>query len=189
MDDRSYRVVFIRTLKTFGEQSDLWDGEYLYYSFITNTESSELSNEEVIDFYRQRATAETYIKEQKYGYDFLNFPCQKLGSNRAFGFAGSLAHNLMRALGLLMEQKTVVRKDKRGQRVKVKQLGYFAKKIRRKLINIAGVVSTSARTVTIKTNYQEVMERMLEKIMNLKQELVPLKKLREIFDNRITGTT
>jgi hypothetical protein len=31
-----------------------------------------MNDEEIFEFYRGRANCENYIKEQKYGYDFLN---------------------------------------------------------------------------------------------------------------------
>ena len=95
-----------------------------------------MGDEEVINFYRQRSTAENYVREQKYGYDFLNFPCRRLRSNQVFGLAGTIAHNLMRGLSLMMEQKEKRVKGKDGKRRKVVQLGYYSKKIRNDLIKI-----------------------------------------------------
>ncbi|OFZ51494.1 MAG: hypothetical protein A2381_14640 [Bdellovibrionales bacterium RIFOXYB1_FULL_37_110] len=127
------RVVFIRAPKK-NHQTNLFENPvesgYRYYSIITNISAFDMNEEEVIEFYRQRATAENYIKEQKYGYDFLNFPCQKLKANKVFGLAGTIAHNLMRMLGLMMEQKIKKVKCKDGKRRTVTQLGYYAKKIR-----------------------------------------------------------
>jgi len=71
----NFRVVFIRAPREDRQLNLLEDpleSGYRHYSIITNVNSFDMGEEEVIDFYRQRATAENYIKEQKYGYDFLN---------------------------------------------------------------------------------------------------------------------
>lgn len=185
------RVVFIRAAKEdeqLGLIEDFDEQAYRYYSIITNVDRSELSEEEVIEFYRQRATAENYIREQKYGYDFLNFPCQKLRANQVFGLAGTIAHNLMRALSLMMEQKIKKVKGKDGVRRKVTQLGYYSKEIRNKLIRIAGRVTSSARRLKIRVNDKqwEVVNKVMKNLEHIVQRYVPYKKLSsEIFINRI----
>jgi len=187
------RVVFIRAPKKSFQLDlldDVGDG-YHYYSLVTNVSSFDLDEEEVINFYRQRATAENYIKEQKYSYDFLNFPCRRLKSNKVFGLAGTIAHNLMRALGLLMDQKEKRVRGKDGKRRTVTQLGYFAKKIRNELINIAGKIVSSARKIKLRIDRHnwEVGTRMIEKIDKLQQRYVSCKTLSELFNNQITSTT
>jgi len=189
----SMRVVFIRAPREDRQLSLLDDPSevnYRHYSIITNIESSEMSEEEVIEFYRQRATAENYIREQKYGYDFLNFPCRRLKSNQVFGQAGVIAHNLMRALSLMMEQKTVMRKGKDGKSRKVVQQGYFAKKVRNELIRIAGRVSSSARKIKVRVNrrYKEVLERMIEQIRTVQLRFVTYKKLgRDVINSNTSN--
>jgi hypothetical protein len=168
----SLRVVFIRAPKK-NRQLELWDdGEesgYDYYSIITNVGSSEMTEEEVIDFYRGRANAENYIREQKYGYDFLHFPCKKLRANKIFGLIGTMSHNAMRALSFCMEQK---KKRVRGKDDVVRtviQLGYFAKKVRTELMNIPCQMVRSARKVKLRLSAlkKEVLERICEKIRQL----------------------
>lgn len=184
------RVVFIRAPRKEMQLSLLDDPSedgYRYYSIITNTSSFDMSDEEVIDFYRQRSTAENFIKEQKYGYDFLNFPCRRLRSNQVFGLAGTIAHNLMRGLSLMMDQKEKLVRSKDGKRRKATQLGYFSKKIRNDLINIAGKVTCSARKVKLRLsrNNWEVFKNMMIKINETKQRYVPHKTLSELFNIRI----
>ena len=186
------RVVFIRAPKEY-EQLNLLENPnedgYRYYSIITNVSSHDLSDEGVIDFYRQRATAENYIKEQKYGYDFLNFPCRRLRSNQVFGLAGTLAHNLMRGLSLMMEQKEKNIKGKDGKRRRVTQLGYFSKKIRNNLIKIAGKVTCSARKLKLRvsrTNW-EVMNSMIKKLHKVLQRYIPLKNLERDLQQQNIG--
>ncbi len=184
------RVVFIRAPKE-DKQLNLLDDPsesgYRHYSIITNISSFDLDEEAIIDFYRQRATAENYVREQKYGYDFLHFPCRRLRANKVFGLAGSLAHNLMRALSFCMEQKEKRVKGKDGKRRKVIQLGYYAKKVRIKLINIAGKVVCSARKVKLRLNRSnwEVYTKMMKKLKEIKQRYVPYKTLSELFYKRI----
>ena len=161
------RVVFIRAPKENCQLDlfeDFQEGAYCYYSIITNVSSFDMSDEEVIDFYRQRATAENYIKEQKYGFDFLNFPCQRLGANKVFGLVGTFAHNMMRFLSFCMEQKRKKVRGKDGKLRTVIQLGYFAKKVRNKLIKIPCRMVRTARKVRLRLNTFD--KEVLEKIMN-----------------------
>lgn len=174
---KNLRVVFIRTKKSDEEREKQMDllidhnpqeDDYKYYSIITNISLNEMSNEEVIDFYRQRATAENYIKEQKYGFDFLNFPCKTLRANKVFGVIGTLAHNLTRILSFSMEQKWKKIRCGKSKKIKrVRQLGYFSKKVRSECINIAGQVVRSARKVKLRINIQikEVLDKIMKKLM------------------------
>ena len=180
------RVVFIRAPREDKQLNLLEDYEeqgYQYYSIVTNVSAFDLTEDQVIEFYRQRATAENYIKEQKYGYDFLNFPCQKLKANKVFGLAGTIAHNLMRAMSLLMDQKVKKRKGKDGVLRKVTQLGYFSKKIRNELLWIAGRISSSARKLKLRVNRNnwEVANQVMKHLENVWQRYVPYKNLERDF--------
>jgi len=186
----NFRVVFIRAPRKEVQLNLLDDVEndgYRYYSIITHVSAFDMDEEEVIEFYRQRATAENYIKEQKYGYDFLHFPCQKLRANKIFGQAGVIAHNLMRALSFMMDQKVKKVRCKDGKRREVTQLGYFSKKIRNELLKIAGKVVSSARKIKLRLSRHngEVFARIMEKLEQVKQRYVPYKTLSELFNNQI----
>ena len=123
-----------------------------------------MSNEEIVSFYKDRATAETYIREQKYGFDFLNFPCKKLRSNKVFGIIGTIAHNLTRVLSFCMEERwRTVRCKKTKELKRIKQLGYFSKRVRSTCINIAGQVVRSARKIKLRINLKT--KEVLDKIM------------------------
>jgi phage antirepressor YoqD-like protein len=171
------RVVFIRAPKSIediNKDRDLLDDynpeehDYRHYSIITNIDECEMDNEEIFEFYRDRATAETYIKEQKYGFDFLNFPCKTLRANKIFGIIGTLAHNLTRILSFSMEQKEKKVRCRKTQEIKkVKQLGYFSKKVRSECINIAGHVVRSARKVKLRINIEtkEVLDKIMEYLL------------------------
>lgn len=170
------RVVFIRKKKDEEEiaqrQLDLLEkynpeeDDYKYYSIITNFGCHEKSIEEVIEWYRGRANCENYIREQKYGFDFLNFPCKKLMANKIWGLIGTFAHNMTRFLSFCMDQKTKRVRGKDGEVATVKQLGYFAKKVRNVLIRIPCQVVRTARQVKLKINHKqlEVINKAMIKI-------------------------
>jgi hypothetical protein len=145
---RYLRVVFIRAQKK-GIQLSLLDNledGYEYYSIITNMERSEKSDEEIIEFYRGRANAENFIREQKNGYDFHHFPCKKLSANKAYGLIGTIAYNLMRNLSFYLVKG-----------------GCFAKKVRNKLIKLPCQVVRHARRLTVRLapTTLEVYEKIL----------------------------
>ena len=146
---RYLRVIFIRAKKK-GVQLSLLDNledGYEYYSIITNMDRSEKSDEEIIEFYRGRANAENFIREQKNGYDFHHFPCKKLSANKAYGLIGTIAYNMMRNLSFYLVKG-----------------GCFAKKIRNKLIKLPCLVVRHARRLTVRLmpTTLEVMENILQ---------------------------
>ncbi|MDD4975574.1 MAG: IS1380 family transposase [Bacteriovorax sp.] len=149
------RVVFIRAQKKDIQLSlldDLCEDGYLHYSIITNLEEVEMDNEKVIEFYRGRGNAENFIREQKNGFDFHHFPCQKLDANRVYGLVGTLAYNMTRFLSFFISNN-----------------GCFSKKVRNKLIKLPCQVVHHARKLIIKFNkkIKEVVENIL-KIMTHK---------------------
>ncbi len=164
----NFRVVFIRAPKKDYVPSlfDDIDEKYRYYSIITNIRSHEMSEEEVINFYRGRSDAENFIREQKYGFDFLNFPCQKLDANKVYGLVGTFSYNMMRFLSFCMNQKvkSVRGKDKKLRRVI--QSGYYAKKVRNSLIKLPCQVVVHARKMILKINSRtrEVLKEIMIKI-------------------------
>jgi hypothetical protein len=144
------RVGFIRTKKENVQLDlleDIAEDGYYYYSIITNMESSEMSNEEVIEFYRGRANAENFIKEQKNGYDFHHFPCKKLSANQAYGLVGTIAYNMMRFLSFFISNQ-----------------GCFSKRVRNKLIKLPCQVVRHARQLTVLFSHKtkEAIEKILE---------------------------
>lgn len=166
------RVVFIRRKKDDEEiekQLDLLkeynpeEDNYKHYSIITNIDSSEMNNVEIIEFYRGRANCENYIKEQKHNFDFLHFPCKKMEANQIWGLIGTFAHNMMRFLSFCMDQKKKRVRGKDNIVTTVTQQGYFAKKVRNTLINIPCQVVRTARRVKLKINNKQ--KEVLEKIM------------------------
>lgn len=169
------RVVFIRKKKSEDEikkQLDLLreynpeENDYEYYSIITNIDSSEMTGEQVIEFYRGRANCENFIKEQKHNFDFLHFPCKKFEANQAWGLIGTFAHNMTRFLSFCMPQKVKRVKGKDDVVRTVVQLGYFAKKVRSTIINLPCQVVRSARRIKLKLNpnHREVLEKIMTNI-------------------------
>lgn len=142
---RYLRVLFARVPKKC--EANL---EFGYYAIVTNIGVHELNDEKLIHFHRQRSNAENFIKDLKYGLDFLHFPCLKLMANKAYGFAGVIAYNLMRFASFLIDKKK----------------GCFIKKVRKKILHLPCQVIKHARYITLKMNifHKEVIE---EKINNI----------------------
>jgi hypothetical protein len=172
------RVVFIRAKKSEDEiknQLDLFkeydpeEDNYKHYSIITNIDSSDLSGEEIIEFYRGRANCENFIKEQKYGFDFLHFPCKKFEANQVWGLIGTFAHNMTRFLSFCMPQKIKRVRGKDDVVRTVTQLGYFAKKVRSTVINLPSQVVRRSRSIKLKlnSNHKEVLEILMTNIQRM----------------------
>jgi len=182
----SLRVVFIRTKKSeveINSQLDLLkkydpqEDDYEHYSIITNIDSSEMTGEEVIDFYRGRANCENFIKEQKHNFDFLHFPCKKFEANQVWGLIGTFAHNMTRFLSFCMPQKVKRVRGKDDVIRTVTQLGYFAKKVRSAVINLPCQVVRSARRIKLKLNpnHKEVLEKLMTNIQRMfRKDTVPI---------------
>jgi hypothetical protein len=81
------RVVFIRTKKKEIRSAD--NHPYQYYAIVTDMSNSEMTNENVIKFYRKRAQVENNIKDLKNGMDFHHFPCQSPQSKSCLGGNGN----------------------------------------------------------------------------------------------------
>lgn len=144
------RVVYIRAKKKVITKED--KRHYDYYAIITDMSEKELSDEGVIRFYRGRSNAENFIKDLKYGMDFKHFPCQSMDKNKAWGFMGIIAYNLMRFASFTI--------DKRG---------CFLKRVRTSLVFIASEIRKGQRKIRLRfsdNNYQEV-KRSLWKLNSL----------------------
>lgn len=127
-----FRVVFIRTKKKEIKAGD--NHPYDYYAIVTNMSESEMTNEQVIRFYRKRSQVENNIKDLKNGMDFYHFPCQSLKANNVWGLMGIIAYNLMRLTSFTLFPQT----------------GCFVKTTRRKLVTLAGEVIKHARSIEIR---------------------------------------
>lgn len=132
----SLRVVYIRCKKKVLTEEDKYT--FNYYAIITDMSAGQMSDEEVIQFYRGRANAENFIKDLKYGMDFKHFPCKKLNANKVYGLIGTMAYNMMRMASFLIDEKR----------------GCLSKKIRKLLLEIPSQVVSHARRLTIKINWK-----------------------------------
>lgn len=145
---RSYlRVIFIRTPKEIYDLNINPIEAYDFYALVTNIGQHEMNDLNIIDFYRKRSNAENYIRDQKYGLDFLHFPCLKLSANYVYGLIGTIAYNFMRAASFLFYKKT----------------GCFIKKLRRKLVIIPCQVVHHAQSLTLKIHKfgKEVLQKKI----------------------------
>lgn len=141
------RVVFIRAKKKIVKSEDKYSFDY--YAIGTNMRVDEMSDEQVVQFYRGRANAENFIKDLKYGLDFKHFPCQAMNKNKTWGFMGVFAYNLMRFSSFII--------DKRG---------CYLKRVRNKMVFLAAELKRGQRKIKLrmtKTIYQEV-KRLTEMI-------------------------
>jgi hypothetical protein len=143
------RVVFIRAENINPTKEDNFP--YRYYAVVTDMSESEMSDENILKFYRRRSQVENNIKDLKNGFDFHHFPCMSLKANNVWGLMGVIAYNLMRYASFAV----------------VPDRGCFIKTTRRKIVTIAGEVITHARSIEIKMMnyfYQEVCR--VKAIMN-----------------------
>lgn len=132
MDKKFLRVVFIRTHKLNPTKDD--KHTHHYYAIVTDLTESEMSNEQIIKFYRKRAQIENNIKDIKNGMDFHHFPCMSLKANNVWGIIGVIAYNLMRYASFAL----------------VPERGCFVKTTRKKLVTIAGEIISHARSIEIR---------------------------------------
>lgn len=142
------RVVFIRTKKKEIKAGD--NHPYDYYAIVTNMSESEMTNEQIIRFYRKRSQVENNIKDLKDGMDFYHFPCHSLRANNAWGLMGIIAYNLMRMTSFTL----------------FPQSGCFVRTTRRKLVTLAGEVIKHARSIEIR-----MMDYLAKEVNRLKMIL------------------
>ncbi len=144
------RVVFIRTKKKEIKAGD--NHPYHYYAIVTNMSESEMTNEQIIKFYRKRSQVENNIKDIKSGMDFYHFPCQSLKANNVWGLMGIIAYNMMRMVSF------TISKD-----------GCFVQTTRRKLVLSAGEVIKHARSIEIR-----MMDYIAKEVQRIKMVLCGL---------------
>ncbi len=145
------RVVFIRTKKKEIKAGD--NHPYDYYAIVTNMSESEMTNEQIVKFYRKRSQVENNIKDLKEGMDFYHFPCQSLKANNVWGLMGIIAYNLMRITSFTLYPKT----------------GCFLKTTRRRIVQLAGEIIKHARSIEIR-----MMDYLAKEVTRLKMILCRL---------------
>lgn len=139
-----FYIVVKRTLVKDKKGNEVWK----YYGIVTNWNLFRLNLQALVEFHQKRANSENFIKEEKWAYDLLHFPMQKLHANHAYGLLAMCAHNLLRTIALL---------DSRKQPL-------FAKKLRRKYIHIPGrLVRTTGRWwIKIPEFYRKEVENVVK---------------------------
>jgi len=122
--------------------------EYDYFFFVTNT---ELSSEEVVNFYQNRGNCENYIKEAKYDMAVGQLLLKSFWANEAVFQLMMLTYNLFLLFKIDFMWKTEYR-----QQIKTFRLKY---------IFLAGKIIRTARSVVMKLSekypYQEIYEKGL----------------------------
>ena len=148
---KNRRFVVSRVLKDEKDRAQLsfLEGdEYEYFFYATNT---ELSPDEVVDFYQKRGNSENYIKEAKYDMAVGQLLLKSFWSNEAIFQLMMLAYNLF----LLFKLDSLKATEYRQQ----------IKTFRLKYIFLAGKIIRTARRVVMKLSdrypYREIYEHSL----------------------------
>jgi hypothetical protein len=147
--DRRFIVSqILKEEKDNAQLSFLESEEYQYFFFVTNT---ELSSEEVVDFYQKRGNSENSIKEAKYDMAVGRLLLKSFWSNEAISQWMMLAYNLF-----LLFKIDYLRTTEYRQQIKTFRLKY---------IFLAGKIIRTARSVVMKLSekypYQEIYEKFL----------------------------
>lgn len=142
-------------------------GDWKYYAVVTNMNLAKYSYEDVIRRHNKRGNCERFIKEEKYGFDLLHFPCLKLQSNYAFGLLAQVAHNILRWLAVMERPHKP----------------HFSKKLRRRFIYIPGKLIKHARQL-----YLKIPRRFYKEVQTIKEAL-QLKPESALCDESIVATS
>jgi len=106
-----FYIVVKRTLIKDKKGNDTWK----YYGVVTNWNLFRANLQTIMEFHQKRGNSENFIKEQKWAYDLLHFPMQKLHANHAYGLLAMVAHNLLRTIALLDNRRRWKRSPQRGR--------------------------------------------------------------------------
>lgn len=140
---QTLRVVVIRALKDGVSSKALFDdARYDYYAWVTNIGHHEMTNEEIVLFYRGRGNAENFIREQKNGFDMRHLPCLKLIANKAYAMIVAFAFALMRYAAFVLDPRTP----------------RYSKTVRFRMVRLACQVVRHARAVTLRFNQHVLKE-------------------------------
>ena len=130
------------------DYADNVDGQWKHYAVVTSMPLIRFSLQEVIERHNKRGNCERFIKEEKYGFDLLHFPCIKLQKNYAYGLIAQVAHNILRWLAVLERPHKP----------------HFSKKLRRRFIYIPGKLVKHARQMTLRIpkKFKQEVEQLRE---------------------------
>jgi hypothetical protein len=149
--EKDRRFIVRRVLKDEKDRAQLFflEGEAFTYSFfVTNT---DLSPEEIVDFYQKRGNCENYIKEAKYDMAVGHLLLKSFWANEAIFQLMMLAYNLF-----LLFKMDMVKTTEYRQQIKTFRLKY---------VFLAGKIIRTARSVVMKLSdrypFQEMYEQSL----------------------------
>jgi hypothetical protein len=149
--EKDRRFIVRRVLKDDKDRAQLFflEGEAFTYSFfVTNT---DLSPEEIVDFYQKRDNCENYIKEAKYDMAVGHLLLKSFWANEAIFQLMMLAYNLF-----LLFKMDMVKTTEYRQQIKTFRLKY---------VFLAGKIIRTARSVVMKLSdrypFQEMYEQSL----------------------------
>jgi hypothetical protein len=120
----------VRRTRLVGDQAELWP-DWRHHAFLTNrTDALELVESE----HRQHAVVELAIRDLK-DQALAHFPSGRFLANAAWTVIAALAHNLLRWTTLIGLPDTVIP---------------TARTLRRRLLNVPGRITRTARQVTLR---------------------------------------
>ena len=93
-DVKHCRFVVQRQRKQKGEQLDLFDGEYTYRCILTN--DWDMTDEEIIQHYNKRETAEQVFDRQNNDFGWAHLPKSFMNQNTVFLLITAMAANFYR---------------------------------------------------------------------------------------------
>ena len=93
-DVKHCRLVVQRQRKQKGEQLDLFDGEYTYRCILTN--DWDMTDEEIIQHYNKRGTAEQVFDRQNNDFGWAHLPKSFMNQNTVFLLITAMAANFYR---------------------------------------------------------------------------------------------
>ena len=95
-DVKHCRLVVQRQRKQKGEQLDIFDGEYTYRCILTN--DWDMTDEEIIQHYNKRGTAEQVFDRQNNDFGWAHLPKSFMNQNTVFLLITAMAANFYLSL-------------------------------------------------------------------------------------------
>ena len=93
-DCGSYSEDIVKMVKQKGEQLDIFDGEYTYRCILTN--DWDMTDEEIIQHYNKRGTAEQVFDRQNNDFGWAHLPKSFMNQNTVFLLITAMAANFYR---------------------------------------------------------------------------------------------
>jgi hypothetical protein len=123
---------YIVVKRTWRKDHATGEERWFHYGVLTNWNLFENSLQDAIAFHHKRGhSGENSIKEFKYAFDLLHFPCQRMSANTVYGLFALIAHNHLRTIALLDNRENPL----------------YARRLRFKLINQPGKIISHSRKI------------------------------------------